>query len=473
MGKARATQAVLSSLSSQSTLERVDELLEAKYASAPLGNFRDPLDELIFIVLSSQTGPVSYRRTYDALKERFATWDSVLEATEAELERVLRPAGLSRQKSRTIRAIIGRVAKDVRERSGRGGRTNLDFLRSESDASAEAYLTSLPGVSTKTARCVLMYSLDRQVFPVDTHIHRILTRLGAIPVVDRKKVGDVAQDAIRKGIRLRLHINLIHHGRAVCRPRSPKCNECPLISFCDDGLRRFRKVKKQRPLAIDLFAGPGGLSAGFAKAGYSIVFAAEKGKHAAQTYRFNHPGVPTFEIDVATLSGRDVLGIVGVRKGGIAVVLGGPPCQGYSQAGKRNPGHPDNHLYRDFVRVGGETGARLLVMENVPGVHNVRGKAFVSDIEKDFRANGFEAKHFLLNAAAFGVPQNRRRVLFLAAPRESKLVRKLSVPAPRNRVSRNGAVPEPGAEGLAEARTVDDALLGLPARKPGEGLDAE
>jgi DNA (cytosine-5)-methyltransferase 1 len=466
---------LLSRLSREEVIDRTDELLEARYGSASLGNLQDPLDELLYIVLSIQTGPNGYRPVFDALKGRFPRWEAILEARESEVERIIRPAGLSRQKARNIRGIVARVVSEARRRAADpAAAASLDFLRSEPDEVAEAFLASLPGVSTKTARCVLMYSLGRDVFPVDTHIYRILTRMGIAEPVHRKRASDPIQSLIPPKMRRRMHVNLIHHGRAVCTAGSPKCSRCPLISFCKTGLERFQKAPKPRPVAADVFAGPGGLSVGFKRAGYTIVFAADSNRHAAQTYRFNHPGIPTFETDVTRLTGRDVLSVAGLRRRQIHVLIGGPPCQGYSQAGARDPSHPANRLYKHFIRLGDEIGARLLVMENVPGVQNVSGKAFIDSIKTFFARRGFQARDFLLNAAAYGVPQNRRRVVFFGAPHRSRIASKLAPPPDRFRVSLAGTGDENGSgETLPLARTVDVALQGLPARASGEGKEVD
>jgi len=445
-------------------LVRVDELLEARYGSASLGNKADPLDELIFIVLSAQTRPNGYERAFNALKQRFAEWDSLLTSSEGEVETLLRPAGLSRQKTKRLRGLVQCVQDEARRRAGdHNVPAGLGFLRSEDDATVERFLTSLPGVSVKTARCVMMYSLGREVFPVDTHILRILARMGLARSLHRKQAGDPIQDLVPRTLRRRLHINLIHHGREVCKPRTPGCGQCSLVSFCESGLQRLRDREKPHA-AVDLFAGPGGLSAGFRRAGFTVVFAAEKERYAAQTYRLNHAGVPTFEVDVATLDGSTILSVAGLQRGQIDALLGGPPCQGYSQAGKRNPEDPANSLYREFVRLGEEVGARLLVMENVPGVRNVGGKAFVEDIEVDFRSRGFEPRHYLLNSADYGVPQKRRRILFLAAPATSPIVKSLSAPPPTHAHD-----PSNEHDRLPSPPNVTTALSGLPVRRPGEG----
>ncbi|NKY48399.1 Ultraviolet N-glycosylase/AP lyase [Nocardia cerradoensis] len=146
---------------------------------------------------------------------------------------VIRPAGFGKQRAAQLQGLLQRVAADCKERGIR--RITLDWLRHLPDDDVESYLTSLPGISEKSARCVVYYSLDRQTLAVDTHVRRILDRLGV--VADRKgKVRYADYEAVvPERLRQRLHVNLIHHGRAFCRSQLPKCGGCPLISFCPSG----------------------------------------------------------------------------------------------------------------------------------------------------------------------------------------------------------------------------------------------
>jgi endonuclease III len=180
----------------------------------------------MFILLSLKTNDRNYQATYRALRNSYPSWDEVADAPMSKLKRVLRPAGLSNQKAPRIRAIL-------RELRNNSGRVSLDFLAQLSDQDAERYLTSLPGVGLKAARCVLMYSFDREVFPVDTHAVRIARRLGWIGgEISDKQAQRVVQHLVPPRLRRSLHVNLIRHGRAVCRAASPDCDVCCLRSIC-------------------------------------------------------------------------------------------------------------------------------------------------------------------------------------------------------------------------------------------------
>jgi DNA (cytosine-5)-methyltransferase 1 len=402
-------------------VERVDELLEAKYVQGDLGNLSDPLAEAVFIVLSRQTQDMVYRSVFSDLRAHWPCWCDVLHAFDEDLIAVLKPAGFQRQRAGQIRALLDRVEDENRRRgvgpygSPRGDLT-LDFIKDMNDSEAEQVLLTLPGIGPKSARCVLAYSLDRSAFPVDTHVHRIFGRLGLVPTRGRKKDHDPFQRVVPPGIRKRLHINLVHHGRTVCRNTNPLCEECTLVSFCQQG--RVILANDSRPVVVDLFAGAGGLGLGFRRAGFRVGLAVESEKNAAQTYRFNNPGVPVLETRIDhTTTAAELLTLMPGRRH-VPVVLAGPPCQGYSMAGSRKAANPLNALYLQVVRLARELGAEAVCLENVPGLRRVGGHRFLQSIVEAFEAEGFAVGAHLLHACEFGVPQHRARYFFLCRKRD-------------------------------------------------------
>lgn len=196
----------------------IERLLRGVYGTASLGNKADPLDELIFIQLSIRTREGSYTDTYKLLEQRVAgDWQELLHLPSSDVTKILRSGGMAEVKYR-------RLVGQVREIKQRFGRATLEPLHEMGDYEAEGILTALPGVGPKAARCVLLYSLDRDVFPVDGHCRRILDRLGFVPrKIDRKAAHDFLQDLVPSDLRHSLHVNLIHHGRAVCIPGTPRC----------------------------------------------------------------------------------------------------------------------------------------------------------------------------------------------------------------------------------------------------------
>lgn len=395
----------------------MDELLEARYRSADLGNLEDPLAESVYILLSQQTREPVYQRVFGELRRRYPTWKALLHARDSTIERILAPAGLQRRRTATLRRFLQAVAAENARRkvgpaASRRRDLTLGFLRRMRDAGVEKFLASLPGIGPKTARCVMSYALGRDTFAVDTNIHRIFTRMGIVASRGRKADHDPFQNAVPAKLRKRLHVNLIHHARAVCTPGGkPRCGDCILVSFCKTG--RATAASDGKPVAVDLFAGAGGLGTGFRSAGYRVGLAVESDRAAAQTYRFNNPGVPVLESRIgphttaAALRNR----VPALKKAD--VVVAGPPCQGYSMAGRRAGDDPRNGLYRHVVRLAAELGARMIVLEQVPGVRKVEGKKFAERIKRAFVASGYLPREYLLRASDFGVPQRRQRIVFV------------------------------------------------------------
>jgi endonuclease III len=191
----------------------------------PLGNKPDPLDELIYIMLTVMT-EFGVEGAFANLKRRFPTWVHVLAARGSSLVAVLQPIGLSEQRAKRIRLLL----REVRRREGS---VHLNRLHTMDDAHVEEYLTTLPGVGKKVARCVMLYSLRRDVFPVDAHILRVLQRLGlASDDLSLSNAQDVLQAQVPEFLRYNLHVNLVVHGRTICRARTPKCTECILARQC-------------------------------------------------------------------------------------------------------------------------------------------------------------------------------------------------------------------------------------------------
>jgi endonuclease III len=141
------------------------------YGTPRFGNPSDPLDDLIFIILSNKTAPLTARRTYRRLRDRFPEWDEVLTTPLSTLESILKPAGLSAIKSRQIQAALRQIKHDFHT-------CNLNPLKQLSQDAAEKYLIGLPGTSEKVAKCIMMYTLNFLVLPVAVHVHRISSRMG-------------------------------------------------------------------------------------------------------------------------------------------------------------------------------------------------------------------------------------------------------------------------------------------------------
>ncbi len=193
-------------------------------------NLEDPFDELLFIMLSTKTSEPSYLKSFRELKKAFPTKESLVGAATEKIERSIAQGGLSKTKSKAIETLVIEVVS-------RFSCPTLDPLRWMTDEEAETFLTSLSGVGTKTARCVLMYSLGRKVFPVDTHCWRIALRLGWVRKTHKDghcstRDMDRLQSRIPPELMFSLHVNFVSLGRKVCTARKPKCGKCPIETWC-------------------------------------------------------------------------------------------------------------------------------------------------------------------------------------------------------------------------------------------------
>ena len=164
---------------------------------------------------------------------------------------------------------------------------------------------------------------------------------------------------------------------------------------------------------IDLFAGCGGLSYGFMKAGFDVVLGIDNWKDSLDTFSKNHPGAKTHLADLAKVRPVEITKKYGITPGQIDVIIGGPPCQGFSISGKRKVEDPRNGLYKSFVEFVGHFKPNAFVLENVPNLTAMGGGLIKDKIINDFEKIGYKVVYKILRASDYGVPQNRRRVIFV------------------------------------------------------------
>lgn len=184
--------------------------MTARYGSPLLNDKSDPLDELVFIILSQMTTGPSYERVFDRLKNAMPTWQILTGTSVSALASLIADVGLSQQRSRRLKQIADRLAQDF-------GNVSLAQLVKCDDTSVQQYRTSLPGVGVKTANCVMMYSLGRQILPVDTRTARVATRLGLVAADSTVAMDRDLSVVVRPALRLDSRENAVAHGRAVCR----------------------------------------------------------------------------------------------------------------------------------------------------------------------------------------------------------------------------------------------------------------
>lgn len=173
--------------------------------------------------------------------------------------------------------------------------------------------------------------------------------------------------------------------------------------------------KQNRPIAIDLFAGAGGMTLGFEQAGFDVLAAIELDPIHCATHEFNFPHWSVLCKSVIDTSAKEIRAKSSIGDRDIDVVFGGPPCQGFSLMGKRALDDPRNSLVFHFLRLVLELQPKYFVMENVKGLTIGKHKQFIAEIIEKFQYNGYnvEENYQVLNAANYGVPQNRERLFLL------------------------------------------------------------
>ena len=183
---------------------------------------RNPVGELVKTVLSQATNDRNRDVAYAALLTHFPSWEEVRDAPVGELEEAIRPGGLAKQKAPRIQAILEQL----------GDPPDLDWTETASREESLEFLLDLPGVGRKTAACVLIFTWGIPEIPVDVHVHRVGGRLGLFPAkASFEKAHDEMLAIVPPEDAYELHMNLIRHGRTVCRPK-PRCGECALRRMC-------------------------------------------------------------------------------------------------------------------------------------------------------------------------------------------------------------------------------------------------
>lgn len=199
----------------------------------------NPVDALIATILSQNTNDKNSYQAFNNLKNVFRTWQEVADAPRRKIEAAIKVAGLGRQKSAAIKSFFNQLKK-------KNGKLNLDYIKKLNDKEILDDLTSVNGIGVKTASCVLLFSLDRNVCPVDTHVHRTLNRIGIVKTVSAEKTFYQIDGNLPDGTAHQFHTNLIKLGREICKPAEPVCSICPLIKICNFKPKNLKKPIKRK-----------------------------------------------------------------------------------------------------------------------------------------------------------------------------------------------------------------------------------
>jgi endonuclease-3 len=234
-GSSRRRRAAAAPNATRAYVRRVLETLERARGPVPAWRREDPVACLIGTILAQATNDVLAARAYRSLRRSFPTWARVLAAPRRDVERAIGMCGLGRQKSGAIRSFLRHL------KATRGKLSLEDLRRPGLDVDgALADLSSVPGVGVKTAAITLMFACGADLCAVDTHLVRILRRLGIVPEkASPPRSFAILRPLIPSGRGVDLHLQLIRHGRTICKAQRPRCAECPLHRICPSAFKIF------------------------------------------------------------------------------------------------------------------------------------------------------------------------------------------------------------------------------------------
>ncbi len=232
----------------QKKLVQINELLIERFG-VPERNAKTPdaLTTLIGTILSQNTNDNNSYRAFQALRKSYHNWTEANTAKLSEIEKLIKPAGLTKQKAKAIKTVLHYAIEEKKS-------STLSALKHMSSDDILSELTSFDGVGVKTASCVLLFSLDRNVCPVDTHVHRTINRIGVVSGSMPEKTFYALYPILPDGIAHSFHTNLIKLGRSICTPSNPDCPQCPLKKVCkykDKTKTSGKKNSKERILLLD------------------------------------------------------------------------------------------------------------------------------------------------------------------------------------------------------------------------------
>jgi endonuclease-3 len=229
-------------------IKKINSLL-IKFFGIPPRNKKlpNPVDMLVGTILSQNTNDNNSYKAYQNLKSKFNNWEEVAELPRVKIERIIKVGGLGKQKSKAIKNVLNGLKK-------KRGKISLDYLKKLDDESVINELIMFDGVGLKTASCVLLFSMNRDICPVDTHVHRTLNRIGIVKTNSPDKTFQEILKNIPNGSAHEFHTNLIRLGREVCQSSKPNCSICPVENICTFELKNFdsrSKYKKNDFMLLD------------------------------------------------------------------------------------------------------------------------------------------------------------------------------------------------------------------------------
>ena len=225
-------------------------LLSARYASFPREPRLDPAQELVFTILSQHTSDVNSARAFRSLMARFGTLEAVALGNLADIEEAINQGGLARVKAPRIKEVLNRILE-------LNGSLDLSFLREMPINEAKAWLRQLPGIGPKSAGIILSFALGMPAMAIDTHIYRVVKRLGLVgPKVTAEKAHEVLEATVEPEQVFQFHLSFIAHGRQVCKAQRPRCGECVVAFGCPSRDLFLAPATPLNPESMNGYTGP-------------------------------------------------------------------------------------------------------------------------------------------------------------------------------------------------------------------------
>ena len=457
-------------------LRIINEILHVQFGSPNLGNQKNLIDELVYILLTRRSKIEDAQKHLPALKNKYDTWEEAAFAPPEDVKAIIMGGGLEDDKVKFIQASLQFIHNQF------GRIEEADFV-DMSDWELDQFLQRLPGVGKKTSACILMNVRSVDTFVADTHSIRVLERLGIYKDFgltwrqeDHKKAQKELSLLVPPHIRGDLHRNLVVLGQEICKS-TPECDRCELKKLCTyyrtEAQQSYKAEKKST--VIDMFCGAGGFSLGLSRAGFKVIAAIDNNPDAIRTYRLNHPEISdeaVIEGDAREVDLAKLKGFLGNQK--LDLLVGGPPCQGFSMMGNRVPHKFENgnkkfgadynfaedernHLFEAIIRVAEKLEPRYIVIENVPGLGSaeIEEKSYADHIAAWLQDLKYQTKVIRLEATNFGIPQKRHRYFIFGVAQGEQ-------PLPLETLKNKTLV-------IAKRTKLKHALYDLPPLHPSDG----
>lgn len=406
----------------------------------PLASSDDPLDSVAAVALASGDRTMAdryvsrrWRAVVSALRDQVGSWEEIQQLTREELEAEVsdaRGCAIASKRVGRLFDLLEQIAEDDRFEG-----VTMKGLPTRPYPSFRDLLSSLRGVSDSDAWWLLLTAFDKPVWPSDPDIDRLLCDLGLLSpdAIGRGGRHESVEDALVDRQIPALHRALAGHAaRGTDHFGSESC-EVRKFSLTFRSRQQARHASNDRPVAVDMFAGAGGISHGLLQAEYDIALAVDKDQYATDTYRLNHPEIPherTRCADIEELLERD--GWQDLVSQEPDIMVGGPPCQSLSQAGYRSRraddssysirDDPRTDLYTRYLEAVVDLQPRALIIENVEGMANEIGdtdERVVDQVIADLEALGenggtsYVADFETIDCSRYGIPQTRNRIIIV------------------------------------------------------------